>query len=177
MQAILVIPCACMAHLRLTLVLNSGARIGPGKAALLESVQTSGSISAAARAMGMDYKRVASHRQPKSGFHQTCCRTSVAKRNGRLGSRPFSGQDRCTTILDRTHVRCRHDGVGHVRSGPQRPLSRHRNRASLAWVAISGPTTPRIRCISRGARCKLKSNEPATRTIVRDEAASPALSH
>ena len=28
-----------------------------GKAALLESVQSSGSISAAARAMGMDYKR------------------------------------------------------------------------------------------------------------------------
>jgi molybdate transport system regulatory protein len=35
----------------------SGARIGPGKAALLESVRSSGSISAAARAMGMDYKR------------------------------------------------------------------------------------------------------------------------
>jgi molybdate transport system regulatory protein len=49
--------CAHMAHLRLTLVLNSGARIGPGKAALLESVHSSGSISAAARAMGMDYKR------------------------------------------------------------------------------------------------------------------------
>jgi molybdate transport system regulatory protein len=46
-----------MAHLRLTLVLNSGARIGPGKAALLESVHSSGSISGAARAMGMDYKR------------------------------------------------------------------------------------------------------------------------
>jgi molybdate transport system regulatory protein len=46
-----------MAHLRLTVVLDSGARIGPGKAALLESVHSSGSISAAARAMGMDYKR------------------------------------------------------------------------------------------------------------------------
>lgn len=46
-----------MTHLRLTLVLNSGARIGPGKAALLESIQSEGSISAAARAMGMDYKR------------------------------------------------------------------------------------------------------------------------
>ena len=34
-----------------------GARIGPGKAALLESVQASGSIAAAARSMGMDYKR------------------------------------------------------------------------------------------------------------------------
>ena len=46
-----------MARLKLTLVLASGARIGPGKAALLESVRATGSISAAARAMGMDYKR------------------------------------------------------------------------------------------------------------------------
>jgi molybdate transport system regulatory protein len=46
-----------MAHLKLTLVLNSGARIGPGKAALLESVRATGSIAAAARGMGMDYKR------------------------------------------------------------------------------------------------------------------------
>src|SRR5918997_4093323 len=46
-----------MARLKLTLVLNSGARVGPGKVALLESVRDTGSISAAARAMGMDYKR------------------------------------------------------------------------------------------------------------------------
>jgi molybdate transport system regulatory protein len=46
-----------MARLQLTLVLDSGARIGPGKAALLESVAATGSISAAARSMGMDYKR------------------------------------------------------------------------------------------------------------------------
>src|SRR5258708_24023310 len=46
-----------MAHLRLTIVMDSGARIGPGKAALLESVQSTGSIAAAARSMGMDYKR------------------------------------------------------------------------------------------------------------------------
>ncbi|WP_051133963.1 winged helix-turn-helix domain-containing protein [Methylocystis sp. ATCC 49242] len=46
-----------MAHLQITLVLESGARIGPGKAALLESVQSTGSIAAAARAMDMDYKR------------------------------------------------------------------------------------------------------------------------
>jgi len=37
--------------------MDSGARIGPGKAALLESVHSTGSISAAARSMGMDYKR------------------------------------------------------------------------------------------------------------------------
>lgn len=46
-----------MARLKLTITLASGARIGPGKAALLESVLATGSISAAARAMGMDYKR------------------------------------------------------------------------------------------------------------------------
>ena len=46
-----------MARIKISLILNSGARIGPGKAALLESVHDTGSISAAARAMGMDYKR------------------------------------------------------------------------------------------------------------------------
>ncbi|WP_374296751.1 winged helix-turn-helix domain-containing protein [Sphingomonas sp.] len=46
-----------MASLKITLVTDAGNRIGPGKAALLESIQSSGSISAAARAMGMDYKR------------------------------------------------------------------------------------------------------------------------
>jgi molybdate transport system regulatory protein len=37
--------------------LDSGARIGPGKIQLLESIQTCGSISAAGRAMDMSYKR------------------------------------------------------------------------------------------------------------------------
>ena len=46
-----------MARLKLSIVLASGARIGPGKAALLASVRETGSISAAARAMSMDYKR------------------------------------------------------------------------------------------------------------------------
>jgi molybdate transport system regulatory protein len=46
-----------MAHVKISLILDSGARIGPGKAALLESVRDTGSISAAARSMGMDYKR------------------------------------------------------------------------------------------------------------------------
>jgi molybdate transport system regulatory protein len=46
-----------MARIKISLILDSGARIGPGKAALLESVRDTGSISAAARAMGMDYKR------------------------------------------------------------------------------------------------------------------------
>jgi molybdate transport system regulatory protein len=46
-----------MAHLELTLVLDSGARIGPRIAALLERVHSTGSISAAARSMGLDYRR------------------------------------------------------------------------------------------------------------------------
>lgn len=46
-----------MARLKLTIILGSGARIGPGKVALLQSVRDTGSIAAAARAMSMDYKR------------------------------------------------------------------------------------------------------------------------
>jgi molybdate transport system regulatory protein len=46
-----------MARLRISIVLESGARIGPGKVSLLESIRDTGSISAAARDMGMSYKR------------------------------------------------------------------------------------------------------------------------
>ena len=46
-----------MARLRISIIFESGARIGPGKAKLLESIRDTGSISAAAREMGMSYKR------------------------------------------------------------------------------------------------------------------------
>ena len=46
-----------MARVRISIVFESGARIGPGKAALLESIRDTGSISAAARDMSMSYKR------------------------------------------------------------------------------------------------------------------------
>jgi molybdate transport system regulatory protein len=46
-----------MAQVRISIVFESGARIGPGKARLLESIRDTGSISAAAREMGMSYKR------------------------------------------------------------------------------------------------------------------------
>ena len=46
-----------MARVRVSIVFDSGARIGPGKAKLLESIRDTGSISAAARDMGMSYKR------------------------------------------------------------------------------------------------------------------------
>jgi molybdate transport system regulatory protein len=44
-------------RVRISIVFESGARIGPGKARLLESIRDTGSISAAARDMGMSYKR------------------------------------------------------------------------------------------------------------------------
>ena len=43
--------------LMLRLKLPKGAVFGPGKARLLECIQSEGSISAAGRAMGMSYKR------------------------------------------------------------------------------------------------------------------------
>ena len=46
-----------MARVRVSIVFESGARIGTGKAKLLESIRDNGSISAAARDMGMSYKR------------------------------------------------------------------------------------------------------------------------
>src|SRR6266481_2639439 len=46
-----------MARLKVSIVFESGARIGPGKAKLRESIRDTGSISAAARDMRMSYKR------------------------------------------------------------------------------------------------------------------------
>ena len=46
-----------MPRVRISIVFESGARIGPGKAMLLESIRDTGWISAAAREMGMFYKR------------------------------------------------------------------------------------------------------------------------
>ena len=44
-------------RLSIRIDLASGARIGPGKVALLEEIARSGSISAAGRAMKMSYRR------------------------------------------------------------------------------------------------------------------------
>jgi molybdate transport system regulatory protein len=46
-----------MTRLKLSVIFNSGVRIGPGKVELLRRVQDTGSISAAARSMKMSYKR------------------------------------------------------------------------------------------------------------------------
>ena len=48
---------AGMPRVRISIVFESGARIGPGTAMLLESIRDTGSISAAAREMAMSYKR------------------------------------------------------------------------------------------------------------------------
>lgn len=45
------------ARLSIRIDLASGDRIGPGKIALLEAIRSTGSISAAARALGMSYRR------------------------------------------------------------------------------------------------------------------------
>jgi molybdate transport system regulatory protein len=45
------------ARLSIRLDLTSGDRIGPGKIALLEAIRSTGSISAAARRLGMSYRR------------------------------------------------------------------------------------------------------------------------
>lgn len=44
-------------HLSIRIDLANGDRIGPGKIALLEAVRSTGSISAAARTLGMSYRR------------------------------------------------------------------------------------------------------------------------
>jgi molybdate transport system regulatory protein len=44
-------------HLSIRIDLPSGGRIGPGKIALLEAIRSSGSISGAARSIGMSYRR------------------------------------------------------------------------------------------------------------------------
>jgi molybdate transport system regulatory protein len=44
-------------HLSIRIDLASGDRIGPGKIALLEAIGSTGSISAAARKLGMSYRR------------------------------------------------------------------------------------------------------------------------
>ena len=44
-------------RLSIRIDLTSGDRIGPGKIALLEAIRATGSISAAARQIGMSYRR------------------------------------------------------------------------------------------------------------------------
>jgi molybdate transport system regulatory protein len=45
------------AHFRLRLVKDDAIAVGPGKVDLLEAIDATGSITAAARALGMSYRR------------------------------------------------------------------------------------------------------------------------
>jgi molybdate transport system regulatory protein len=47
----------CGIRISVRIDLASGKRIGPGKIALLEAIRSTGSISAAARSLGMSYRR------------------------------------------------------------------------------------------------------------------------
>ena len=68
---------------RLRIVLDTGIAIGPGKADLLEAVQTTGSISAAGRSLGMSYKRAWSLIETLNGdFGQPLVRTSKGGATG-----------------------------------------------------------------------------------------------
>jgi molybdenum-dependent DNA-binding transcriptional regulator ModE len=58
-----------MPKLRVSIVFESGARIGPGKARLLQSIDDTGSISAAAREMGMSYSTFALHETTTAWDH------------------------------------------------------------------------------------------------------------
>ena len=50
-------PANATAGIKLSIVLGSGTQIGPDKIALLENIRDAGSISGAARYMGIQYKR------------------------------------------------------------------------------------------------------------------------
>jgi molybdate transport system regulatory protein len=50
-------PANATAGIKVSIVLRSGTQIGPDKIALLESIRDAGSISGAARYMGIQYKR------------------------------------------------------------------------------------------------------------------------
>jgi molybdate transport system regulatory protein len=56
---------------RLRLVLEPEVELGPGKAALLEAIESTGSISAAGRSLGMSYKRAWSLVEALNGYFDT----------------------------------------------------------------------------------------------------------
>jgi molybdenum-dependent DNA-binding transcriptional regulator ModE len=60
-----------MARVRVSIVFESGERIGRGKAGLLESIRDTGSISATARdIMGMSYTGVGAARSHQLSLHR-----------------------------------------------------------------------------------------------------------
>src|SRR5215472_15400684 len=76
-------------HLSIRLDLNNGDRIGPGKIALLEAIQAKGSIAAAARHLGMSYRRAWLLVQQINDALQ---QAAVARRQGRTVVTPLGGR-------------------------------------------------------------------------------------
>jgi molybdate transport system regulatory protein len=74
-------------QLCIRLDLPNGNRIGPGKIALLEAIQAKGSITAAARHLGMCYRRAWLLVQQINGaLQQPAVTTSVGGRRGSSGA-------------------------------------------------------------------------------------------
>lgn len=87
------------AHVRVDL--STGCSIGPGKIALLEGIARTGSLSAAARSLGMSYRRawLLLH-SVNEAFHEPAAELSVGGKDGG-GARltPF-GQDLVRSYRD-----------------------------------------------------------------------------
>jgi molybdate transport system regulatory protein len=78
-----------MPNLRLSVRLDlaNGKRIGPGKIALLEAIQTKGSITAAAQHLGMCYRRAWLLVQAiNDALQQPAVTTSIGGRRGSSGA-------------------------------------------------------------------------------------------
>ena len=72
-------------QLCIRLDLANGSRIGPGKIALLEAIQAKGSISAAARHLGMCYRRLLVQ-DINGALQQPAVTTSIGGRSGSSGA-------------------------------------------------------------------------------------------
>ena len=66
---------------RVRILIGAATALGPGKVDLFEAIAETGSISAAARAMGMSYRRALSWPKPK---RPNWARTWVGGSSGRL---------------------------------------------------------------------------------------------
>jgi molybdate transport system regulatory protein len=80
-------------RLSIRLDLTSGDRIGPGKIALLEAIQATGSISAAARRLGMSYRRAwLLVDQINQALHQPAVTAAIGGRQGGGAALTASGK-------------------------------------------------------------------------------------
>jgi molybdate transport system regulatory protein len=146
-----------MARLRVSIVFESGARIGPGKAKLLESIRDTGSISAAAREMGMSYKRAW---LLLDSMNQAFTELVVTAAPGGAGGggatlTPFGAE-----VLERyrlIHDGCpQNPGTGRLKTFAGGPAARPRSRCSKKDQPSrcgSGPVSSAAR---HGANCDIK---------------------